>query len=100
MKRVIFHDDAKAEVRKALEWYEDIRAELASSFPRALDLAVERIGENQFLYAEDEGYRLCMHGRFPYTLVFVELESSIWVAAVTHQKRRPRYWERRRPEHE
>lgn len=100
MKPVIFHDEAKAEIRNALEKYEDIRRELASAFRRELEAAVERIRENPLRFAEDEGYRRCMLGRFPYTLAFVELDSSIWVAAVAHQRRRPRYWHRRRPDDE
>ena len=99
MRPVIVHDDAKEETRKALEHYEQVRPELASAFRRTLGAAIERVRENPQFYAENEaGERLCMLGRFPYTLVYIELDDSIWVTAVAHQRRRPRYWRHRRPD--
>ena len=46
MKPVIIHDEAKAEIRSALEKYALIRAELAADFRRVLDSALERIQSN------------------------------------------------------
>ena len=39
MKPVIVHDSAKAEIRNALEKYDQIRADLAADFRRILDSA-------------------------------------------------------------
>ncbi len=33
--------------------------------------------------------------RFPYLVVYQELEEYIWIAAVAHGKRRPGYWKNR-----
>jgi hypothetical protein len=35
--------------------------------------------------------------RFPYTVYYLELDHSIWIAAVAHQQRRPGYWSQCRP---
>jgi hypothetical protein len=32
-----------------------------------------------------------------YTIYYVELDQTIWIAAVAHQKRRPGYWSDRSP---
>lgn len=78
MKPVIVHDSAKAEIRNALEKYDQIRADLAADFRRILDSAIERIQSNPRFYAEEpSGERYCMLGRFPYTLVYLELDESI-----------------------
>lgn len=78
MKPVMLHEEAEAELREALE----------------------RVRENPLLYAseDDDGIRACPLRRFPYTLVFVDLDDHIWIAALAHQRRRPRYWAKRRPE--
>ena len=56
--------------------------------------------ENPLLFAveDDPGVRYCPLRRFPYTLVYIDLEDRIWVAAVAHQRRRPHYWSRRSPD--
>ena len=98
---MIVHDSAKEEVWKALEMYDLIQPELASSFRRELASAFARIQTNPRLFAEEEGgERYCMLSRFPYTVVYVELDEAIWVSAVAHQKRRPRYWKHRKTEGE
>ena len=35
---------------------------------------------------------------FPYTIYYVALDDSLWIAAMAHQRRRPGYWSRRHPE--
>jgi toxin ParE1/3/4 len=70
------------------------------SFAREFEAALQRVRENPLAYAaeDDSGVRYCPLRRFPYSLVYVELNDRIWVAAVAHQQRRPRYWARRHPE--
>lgn len=100
MKQVTLHEDAEAELREALDYYAGQRAGLDGEFRREFEAALQRVGENPLLYAaeDDDGVRYCPLRRFPFTLVYVDLEDRIWVAAVAHQRRRPRYWERRHPE--
>ena len=35
--------------------------------------------------------------RFPYIVFYLELDDTIWVAAVAHTSRRPGYWRDRQP---
>lgn len=100
MKPATLHTDAEAELWEAADYYERQRAGLGGEFRRELEAALQRVRENPKAYAaeDDPGVRYCPLRRFPYTLVYVELDDRIWVAAVAHQRRRPRYWTRRRPE--
>jgi hypothetical protein len=41
------------------------------------------------------GTRRVMLKRFPYFIVFFDWQDVIFVVAVAHAKRRPRYWKRR-----
>lgn len=61
---------------------------------------LRRVRENPMAYATDDesGVRYGALHRFPYTVVYVELDDRIWVVAVAHQHRRPGYWARRRPD--
>lgn len=100
MKPVTLHTDAEAELREALDYYEGQRTGLGGEFRREFEAALQRVRENPQAYAveDDSGVRYCPLRRFPFTLVYVELDDRIWVAAVAHQRRRPRYWARRRTE--
>ena len=99
MKLATLHEYAEAELREALEYYAGQRPGLDGEFRREFEAALERIRENPLIYAVEDadGVRYCPLRRFPYTLVYVDLEDCVWVAAVAHQRRRPRYWARRHP---
>ena len=99
MKPVRLHEQAEVELREALDYYESQRAGLGGEFRREFEAAVERVSTNPLAYAiEDDGVRIGPLRRFPYMLVYVELVDCIWVAAVSHHARCPRYWAGRRPE--
>ncbi len=100
MKPATLHADAEAELRAVLGYYERQRTGLSGEFLREFEAALQRLRENPQAYAieEEPGTRYCPLHRFPYTLVYVELDERIWIAAVAHQRRRPRYWAHRRPD--
>ena len=99
MTPVTLHEAAEAELAEAMRYYEQQRTGLGGEFRREFEAALARVRQNPKTCAvEDEsGVRYCPLHRFPYTLVYVELDDRIWIAAVAHQHRRPRYWARRRP---
>lgn len=92
MKPAILHAEAEAELREALGYYAGQRAGLDGEFRRDFETALERICNNPRLFAEEDGTRRCPLRRFPYTLVYIDLQDCVWIAAVAHQRRRPRYW--------
>ena len=99
MKAVVFHEQALAELREALTYYESLRSGLGSEFRSEIEATVDRIRQNPQAYAielEPHG-RACPMRRFPFTLWFQELADQIWIAAIAHQRRRPGYWTGRTP---
>jgi toxin ParE1/3/4 len=99
VKPLVVHREAKAEVRNAAAYYEGQRKGLGREFRLALKDAFERIQRNPQVTAaiDAQGTRKRRLSRFPYTVYYVELDDSIWIAAVAHQKRRPGYWSGRQP---
>lgn len=99
MKPIIFHVDAAQEAHEAQAYYDGVRAGLGDDFQTELEAALAGIKANPNLYAIASGsIRLCPLNRFPYSLYYEELDDRIWIAAVAHQRRRPGYWARRRPD--
>jgi plasmid stabilization system protein ParE len=50
------------------------------SFPRLLDLPVDLV------------IRRALLPRFPYALIFMDLQTEVRILAIAHSKRRPGYW--------
>jgi hypothetical protein len=51
-----------------------------AAFPRLLDLPVDLV------------IRRALLPRFPYAVIFMDLQTEVRVLAVAHAKRRPGYW--------
>lgn len=100
MKPAWIHAEAEAEIKVAIAFYEDRRKGLGREFRQELESTINRIRRMPDLHAtvDDRGTRKYRLRRFPYTIYYVELDDSIWIAAVAHQKQRPEYWSGRHPD--
>ena len=98
IKPVRIDAEAEQELAFADLWYERRRPGLGGAFVAAVRAASHRIARHprQFRLAPGVspslGVRRCLLRRFPYAIVFLELEDEIRVLAVAHLHRRPAYW--------
>jgi plasmid stabilization system protein ParE len=90
------HPKAIAEARGAREWYAERSSVAADAFMAELDVAIDRICESPDRWSSylHETRRYLMK-RFPYLVVYREIEDKLQVIAVAHGKRKPGYWRRR-----
>jgi plasmid stabilization system protein ParE len=93
------HDEARTELVKAIADYEALREGLGREFRVEFETAIQKIQDNPYRFAAEDkkGRRRCPLKRFPYHIVYIDFGSHIWIAAVPHNRRRPKYWNRRRP---
>jgi len=87
---------------EAARWYEEHRAGLGAAFLAAVDMAVTGIAENPRMGSmvprvSDEAIRRRAVRRFPYHIVYLELPDRLQILALSHDRRRPGYWEGRLP---
>jgi toxin ParE1/3/4 len=94
MKPVIIDRRAKAELRTAMRWYENQRKGLGTQLQDEVEEVIQRIAANPSGYAryKETDYQLALLKRFPYVVYFADLERSIWIAAIAHERRRLGYW--------
>ena len=98
MTPIDFHPDAAQEANDAVDYYDRLRAGLGDDFRVALNASLLRIQQNPKLFGVEVGtVRLIPLHRFPYSVYYQILADRIWVAAVSHQRRRPGYWSSRKP---
>jgi toxin ParE1/3/4 len=96
--QVIFHRLAAREYRSARDWYSHRSAEVADRFLLAVDKAVNRLVAGADVLPRLSGvYRYVRVSRYPYVLVFRNIDASaVMIVAVAHTSRRPGYWRRRK----
>jgi len=94
--RAAWHPLAKRELFEAQDFYEDRAAGLGDTFLERVEAAVLLIRRYpRSGSAAGASLRQARVLQFPYSLVYRIEEERIFILAVAHDKRRPRYWARR-----
>jgi toxin ParE1/3/4 len=93
--------EAEAEMSHAIDRYEREREGLGAKFWEELRQALQSLAtpgpecSPVIGLPRELGVRRKLLTRFPYAIVFLELETSIRVLSVMHGHRQPAYWRRR-----
>lgn len=100
MKEAILHRGAKKELDKAVAYNNRKRPGLGQGLLDEVLAALGKLESDPGIGARYRNttrrfYRL---KRFRYVIYYAEFEKNIWIAAIAHERRRPGYWRRRKPE--
>lgn len=94
--KVLLHPAAEEELAAAVDWYSQRSQHAADLFVEEISSAVEQVRKSAAQFPPfTAGTRRALLGRFPYFLVFREIQDGTQILAVAHAKRRPGYWRRR-----
>ena len=81
------------EARAVQRWYADRSLLAARAFIAELDRAIELIGQNPSAWPTYvHGTRRYLLRRFPFSVVYLELDGEVEIVAIAHGRRRPGYW--------
>jgi toxin ParE1/3/4 len=101
MRSVRVLELAATEAAEAAGWYESNRKGLGADFREEFRLALNKLREKPVPGRPwpgrlgERGVKRIAMRRFPFFLVFVNVESGSVVLAVAHHRRRPGYWRNR-----
>ena len=91
--RVVFRQQAIAEINEAAAWYEDQRKELGREFADAVSFSIELIKKNPLQYQRVfKDRRRAPIARFHFNLIYFVTEDEIVIVACLHGHRDPRRW--------
>ena len=95
----LLSDEAEAELAEAVDFYAlNVSPRVAQNFIALFEEKVQLLAEVPGLGAPTtKGRRLFPIGRYPYSILYRERDGIIYITAVAHQARRPKYWQRRNP---
>ena len=90
---VVLAPRAENDIAEAFGWYQERNATAAGAFRAEVFETIDRLVDAPLSWpADEEGNRKRVVKRFPYTVWFEVLGSTVTVLAVAHHKRRPAYW--------
>ena len=98
MKPLRIAREALDELSAAAEWYDARRYGLGDRFLGEVQVVAEAIRSRPASFPQlaetltDLAIRRALLPRFPYALVFLELQEEIRIIAAAHTKRDSRYW--------
>jgi plasmid stabilization system protein ParE len=93
VKRVTFHEDARAELAEASHYYKDRVYGLGQALVNDVEKAVSEIlSHPKACKLISKNLRCKVLNRFPYSLLYSVETDRIRIMAVAHHKRRPEYW--------
>jgi toxin ParE1/3/4 len=91
-----FHAEADEEYLSALAWYAERSLPAAEKFANAFDQAIEQIRQSPERWpVYFRRFRRYTLHHFPFSIVYQSSPSRIFIVAVAHSSRRPRYWKGR-----
>jgi len=94
--RAAWHPLARRELFEAQDFYEARAAGLGAAFLDNVETAVTRLRRQPLSGSLVEAdLRHLRVRRFPYSLIYRLDEERLFIIAVSHDKRKPRYWARR-----
>ena len=87
---------AESDIAQAFAWYRERNALVAQAFRSEVFDAIDRIAAAPLGRPEDdEGNRNRVLHRFPYTVHYEVVKTTVTILAVAHHRRRPGYWRAR-----
>jgi plasmid stabilization system protein ParE len=93
-----FHPEAHEELTEAAEYYEQKKPGLGDAFLHHVEASLTQLESAPMSAAVvphvtgELRVRRGFVARFPYAIVFVELESEFQIVAIAHLRRHPGYW--------
>ena len=97
MKRVRFHDAARAELKSEAQYYATITPRLAERFVSAVEQATQLASEFPEVGSPYKlATRRVFPKRFPFSVVYLERPDEIYILALAPFRRKPGYWRARK----
>jgi len=91
-----FHPEAKRELMDAVKYYNECGSGLGYIFMEEVNTTINRIIQFPKSWSElSKNTRRCLTRRFPYCIIYQEIDAGILIIAVMHLKREPGYWKNR-----
>lgn len=93
MSRIRFHELARRELLETRDYYDDLVFKLGEKFVVEVERCLNIIKINPLAYpVVKQNIRKAVIIKFPFSILYRVEQDNIYILAVMHQKRKPKYW--------
>lgn len=91
--KLVLYLSAEDEFSESLSWYAERSIQAAADFDREFDAALATISSDpeRFPYF-DTRHQYYLMKKYPFQIIYRNLDTEIHIVAVAHTSRRPNYW--------
>jgi plasmid stabilization system protein ParE len=95
--RIRFVEEARAEFLDGISYYEKQQRKLGGRFKVEVEQTVLWLAEHpEICRFRPSGYRRLNLRIFPYYIPYIIRDSTLWILAIAHERRKPEYWIQRK----
>ena len=96
VKQVEYYPEARIEIEKSANWYDDKVEGLGLEFLLEIRYAESQIVKHPEMWATYEGEtRRYLLKKFPFSIIYLITDNKIQIVAVAHYRKKPGYWKKR-----
>ena len=96
MSQIRFHELARRELFETRDYYDDLVYKLGERFIIEVERCLNIIKNNPLAYPViKQNVHKAVIIKFPFSILYQIEKDNIYVLAVMHQKRKPKYWAER-----
>lgn len=93
MNRIRFHELATRELLETRDYYDEMVYSLGEKYVIEVERCLNIIKTNPLAYPVlKQNVRKAVVIKFPYSILYRIEKDNIYILAVMHQKRKPKYW--------
>lgn len=96
MINIDFHNLAEQEFLTSRDYYDNLVLGLGKKFVLEVEQIISRITNTPLTFpVYFKNYRKALLRKFPYFIIYKVDNNHIFILAISHQKREPKYWANR-----
>jgi len=96
MNEIEFHPDVATDIKESFDWYQKLADGLGDDFLNELESAYQAVSELPNIWPKfQNNFRRFLLSKFPFSIIYRASNELVYVVAVMHNSRKPKYWLKR-----
>jgi len=96
MNEIEFHPDVATDIKESFDWYQKQADGLGDDFLNELESAYQAVSELPNTWPKfQNNFRRFLLSKFPFSIIYRASNELVYVVAVMHNSRKPKYWLKR-----
>ena len=96
MNEIEFHPDVATDIKESFDWYQKQADGLGDDFLNELESAYQAVSELPGTWPKfQNNFRRFLLSKFPFSIIYRANNELVYVVAVMHNSRKPKYWLKR-----